>query len=248
MTMKSIGVFLFLLLLFDIPSRNTFVIFKTEINDNVEYYDCILEDDIPYCRRPGFPIHIRRSSDTNRCYNNGKLWHFEKLRDSNVSLSRMLSLSRVSLEKAEEYNLFLHGYVKNGSLCECNKQAFGNNCQYRLINDGDYSEFRATREWQNLEKKNNRLKMQIYQKTICYMTVHCNYGLLCLDWRDICDGRQQCMDGMDEEACDLLEFNECEDDEYRCSNGMCIPDVYFLDGKVIVYVNQCKESCLSREF
>ena len=27
-----------------------------------------------------------------------------------------------------------------------------------------------------------------------------------------------------------LEFNECEDDEYRCANGMCIPDEYWLDG------------------
>jgi hypothetical protein len=44
------------------------------------------------------------------------------------------------------------------------------------------------------------------------------------------------MNGTDEESCDLLEFNECEDDEYRCSNGMCIPEVYFLDGKIIFYM------------
>ncbi|CAF1437598.1 unnamed protein product, partial [Didymodactylos carnosus] len=48
--------------------------------------------------------------------------------------------------------------------------------------------------------------------------------------RDICDGVQQCMSSLDEENCDKLEFNECEDDEYRCINGMCIPDQYFLDG------------------
>jgi hypothetical protein len=39
------------------------------------------------------------------------------------------------------------------------------------------------------------------------------------------------MYGYDEENCDLIEFNECEDDEYRCVNGMCIPDQYFLDGE-----------------
>ncbi len=43
-------------------------------------------------------------------------------------------------------------------------------------------------------------------------------------------GKQQCIDGLDEESCEKLEFNECEDDEYRCANGMCIPDDYWLDG------------------
>ena len=43
-------------------------------------------------------------------------------------------------------------------------------------------------------------------------------------------GKQQCMDGLDEDYCEELEFNECEDDEYRCANGMCIPDEYWLDG------------------
>ena len=34
------------------------------------------------------------------------------------------------------------------------------------------------------------------------------------------------MDGIDEENCDLLEFNE-----YRCNVGMCMPEEYWLDGK-----------------
>jgi hypothetical protein len=38
------------------------------------------------------------------------------------------------------------------------------------------------------------------------------------------------MDGVDEDYCERLEFNECEDDEYRCANGMCIPEEYWLDG------------------
>ena len=73
--------------------------------------------------------------------------------------------------------------------------------------------------------------MQIYGDIVCYRTLICDSGLLCLDWRDICDGLQQCMYGYDEDNCDLLEFNECEDDEYRCANGMCIPDDFFLDGE-----------------
>jgi hypothetical protein len=38
------------------------------------------------------------------------------------------------------------------------------------------------------------------------------------------------MDGVDEDYCERLEFNECENDEYRCANGMCIPDEYWIDG------------------
>ncbi len=38
------------------------------------------------------------------------------------------------------------------------------------------------------------------------------------------------MEGLDEDYCEKLEFNECEEDEYRCANGMCIPEEYWLDG------------------
>lgn len=50
----------------------------------------------------------------------------------------MLSLSQVSLEKAEEYNLFLDGHIKNGSLCECKRETFGNKCEYKFISDYKY--------------------------------------------------------------------------------------------------------------
>ncbi|UJR20169.1 hypothetical protein I4U23_023301 [Adineta vaga] len=77
----------------------------------------------------------------------------------------------------------------------------------------------------------NRKDHQAWGKIVCYTTLKCNYGLLCLDWRNICDGAQNCIDGIDEENCDKLEFNECEDDEYRCVNGMCIPQEYWIDGQ-----------------
>ena len=67
--------------------------------------------------------------------------------------------------------------------------------------------------------------MQIYGDVLCYETLQCDSGALCLDWREICDGIQQCLEGRDEENCDLLEMN-------RCENGMCIPDQFFLDGEL----------------
>ncbi|CAF4506068.1 unnamed protein product [Rotaria socialis] len=71
---------------------------------------------------------------------------------------------------------------------------------------------------------------QRYGKIICYETLPCPSSPLCLDWRDICDGAQEFLNGADEENCDKLEFNECEDDEFRCTNGMCIPEEFWLDG------------------
>ncbi len=44
-------------------------------------------------------------------------------------------------------------------------------------------------------------------------------------------GKQQCVDGTDENNCEQLMFNECDSEtEYRCRNGMCIDQEYFLDG------------------
>ncbi|CAF1429744.1 unnamed protein product [Rotaria magnacalcarata] len=98
-------------------------------------------------------------------------------------------------------------------------------------------------------KNEHPWKVQLYGDILCYLTLECDYGILCLDWRDVCDGIQQCMFGVDEENCDRLEFNECEQYEYRCSNGMCVPDEYFLDGdydcldwtdeKEIIYDDYC---------
>lgn len=45
-------------------------------------------------------------------------------------------------------------------------------------------------------------------------------------------GLQQCADGTDEDDCQHLLLNECDPEyEYRCKNGMCIDQEYFLDGE-----------------
>ncbi|CAF1344185.1 unnamed protein product, partial [Rotaria sordida] len=42
---------------------------------------------------------------------------------------------------------------------------------------------------------------------------------------------QQCIDGTDEDRCEELELNECEENEYRCQDGLCIGEQYWLDGE-----------------
>jgi hypothetical protein len=49
-------------------------------------------------------------------------------------------------------------------------------------------------------------------------------------------GAQNCMDGLDEENCDEIEMNECANNEFRCRNGLCIPEEYWLDGKLQILI------------
>ena len=64
----------------------------------------------------------------------------------------------------------------------------------------------------------------------CYTHLECNRRSLpsCLDWTEICNGEINCLDGgQDEEHCWQLEVNDCQDDEYRCHNGQCIPYSFY---------------------
>jgi hypothetical protein len=66
----------------------------------------------------------------------------------------------------------------------------------------------------------------------CYTHLQCNRGSssACLDWTEICDGQIHCLNGgRDEEHCWQLEISECGNGEYECTNGQCIPDVFFRD-------------------
>jgi hypothetical protein len=237
-TKKSLLVLLYFFSLLPLLfAQNGIYLFNTEDNDKVEYYDCVILEAVPYCRRPGFPINLRRNNVTFNCHHKGIRKMFAELRRQNRTSNQIIHEFRSSIEKGEDYALYLSGHMNSSSLCECQKRTFGKSCEYQIVGGLNDTKFADSRKRQNEKKQNNRLEMHAYQKTLCYTTLKCEYGLLCLDWRDICDGKQQCMDGIDEEACDLLEFNECENDEYRCSNGMCIPGIYFLDGKMTFLIS-----------
>ncbi|CAF2933177.1 unnamed protein product, partial [Rotaria sp. Silwood2] len=120
-------------------------------------------------------------------------------------------------------------------ICNCtNINTFGKYCEYELFYNATTFSQTVTKQYE-LKRQYPYFGGQLYGNLSCYTTLlQCDYGELCLNWRDICDGIQQCIDGKDENNCDKLEFNECDNDdkgEYRCGNGACIPAEYFLDGK-----------------
>ena len=226
--MKQIGIILVLII---VPIvENTVYIFNTKDTASAEFYDCIHHQDLLYCRRPEQSISLQRDDGVRQCYHNGKLHSFTDLLSNNSGISTILHEWKSSIEKVEQYSRYMRQSAQsNNYLCECSyPPSFGKKCEYRLPQGITIDE---TLTWQLKMKGDYAWKMQVYGDTVCYTTLECDYGLLCLDWRDICDGAQNCMSGFDEDYCDKLEFNECEDDEYRCINGMCIPQEYFLDGE-----------------
>jgi hypothetical protein len=234
-----VGIWLFIIIiLFISPIEALVYLYNTEDGTNVETFDCVYYKEepgdliVPFCRRESRPNEINRKTQT--CAPNSKIHRFSDLRQKKISVEKVLHWSS-SIEVADQYAAFLsdHTYQIDGTICECKTpNIFGKYCEYELYG---YTTIKENLEAQFKYKIGiiNRHKDQLYGHTLCYTTLECDSGLLCLDYRDICDGRQQCKDGWDEENCDKLEFNECDEDEYRCLNGMCIPERYFLDGKLL---------------
>ena len=204
----------------------------TEDGLQVEYYDCFLVQSLSYCRRPNQPIDLIRDNDTSSCQQNGGVLHqFSELQSNKTMISAILHQWKSGIERVEEYSRYLRNESAiDGFLCQCTEtSSFGKNCEYHLPFG---QTFEQTLNWRLQMRKTHPVQVQIHGDIICYETLNCNSGQLCLDWREICDGIQHCVEGRDEENCDLLELNECDEkDEYRCMNGMCIPDEFFLDGE-----------------
>ena len=223
------------------------LLYNTEnVTSSSEKFDCIYVLDlvgseyggssagkVPYCRRPD--ITEDRLQDINQCKHGAETKYFVDLVTENIRPFEVLGWSS-SVDVADEYAAF---YYKNDSminsdekqtlLCHCARAGtFGKYCEYELTHEAD--SFESSQNSQAMNRTYDQAEHQRYGDIACYKTLSCNSGLLCLDWRDICNGKQQCESGWDEENCDKLEFNECEDDEYRCTNGMCIPEEYWLDG------------------
>jgi hypothetical protein len=110
----------------------------------------------------------------------------------------------------------------------CTLPRFGPQCQYELFNyNPDGVSLHSVIEYFYIKHRSNSTDLT------CYEHLNCSRGPFpaCLHWSEICDGKVDCLDGdFDEEHCWELEINQCKEDEYRCMNGQCIPQIFFQDG------------------
>ncbi len=70
------------------------------------------------------------------------------------------------------------------TFCSCSswEGGFGRYCQYELYIGSTLDDtVRAT-------KIVDPLFGQLQRRRVCYTSIDCDYGLLCLDWREICNG------------------------------------------------------------
>ena len=211
-------------------------------NDNALQHDCLrvvvheAELDykwqiIFYCMNefsPKFKI-----VDTNLFPN----FAFIELAKRNIS-SEQLYIWSAPIDIIERYQFFLNQLSTSNDISlgkeifyNCTIPRFGPMCQYDLYYyRSDHLSLR--------QLISDFYHISRYHPTdlTCYTHLNCNRGTStsCLDWSEICNGQIDCLnDGLDEKYCWQLEINKCKDDEYRCSNGQCIPQSFYHDDIVI---------------
>ena len=118
------------------------------------------------------------------------------------------------------------GYESDLFICNCTTNRIGLSCEYELFSDlftlVQVFQFQLSRP----AERNNEIPA-------CFVDeIQCNAGMLCLEWRQVCDSIINCDNGADEINCHLLEFYNCASDEFQCRNGMCIPLEFLFDGSI----------------
>ena len=186
-------------------------------------YDCLFYDSRLFCRRPNDSLIIRESV----C--NGTIWLMKDLKENNVTTDMLFDWLHPH-DNVERYARFLQRsssendfMLENETLCNCSANNFGVNCSYQRAKE---STIEGELLWQLLSPVERRNEIV----TCLVDGIRCNIGLLCLEWRQVCDGIVQCEDGIDEADCHILEFHRCASNEFQCRNGMCIPQEFLFDG------------------
>ena len=202
------SIFIYLVLfLWHLPtlSYSYVLLYHTENSPSAQHYDCIyytrtrVQDNIQgvkYCRQFNESQILERHFNQT-CHNNGQLWSFKELSFFNVSPSNVLEWSS-SLEQIDLYSKYLFNKsleMKDDFICNCtDPSSFGKFCEYQFYGQSNSFDDAIIKQFQPLENytmKSGKVHVgsQLHDNRPCYMTRTCDSGLMCLDWRHICDGK-----------------------------------------------------------
>jgi hypothetical protein len=183
------------------------ILYNTETSVFFERFDCIYYvkegEVIPYCRHEDGTSSHRQQHRTDKCMNDGTLWSFQELLEQRISPNEVIKWSS-SIEMADRYSYFYYNSSLSNRfevfLCNCTRRGtFGKVCEYELPFDSAsfteaMEEKYKIRAYYYITNPQIPSYTQEYGDILCYSTLICNSGALCLDWRDICDRQQQCME------------------------------------------------------
>ncbi|CAF1356637.1 unnamed protein product [Adineta steineri] len=223
---------IFLLLLIFFPLINTQFQINLDITNEVSESDIVFQHDC---------LHVAAAANENEIVslcmsewpskwniernNFDKIYSFTELSKHNVT-SEQLYLWSAPMDIIEDYQFYLNdiSILNEKFFYNCTLPRFGPLCQYSL-------DISISSNSSSLKEIIENFYLQEYIPTdlTCYTHLECNR---CLDWSEICDGHIDCLNnGIDEEHCWQLQINQCEENEYRCGNGQCIPDIFYHDSQ-----------------
>ncbi|CAF3357480.1 unnamed protein product [Rotaria sp. Silwood2] len=184
---------------------------------------------ISYCRRPDSDEQEEEMSDISD-ENIANTITFKELSKQGITSEQLLNWS-APMDVAERYAM---NNKSSELFYNCSFPWFGSKCQYRFV----YNTSLSFHEIVQASMKSRNIWRITVNVTTCYRFLSdCNRGPwpLCLDWRQICNGKADCMHGEDEQGCEILEMTTCSHNEYRCLyGGQCIPMSFAQDSSLSV--------------
>lgn len=222
--------------------RSQFNMYNTDASRNVGnlYVNCLRDNTRYDLNNAEMTEYCLDSSESMNTWTDDFLnthdqnFTFDQLHQMNITTDDLLLWS-ATIDLAEKYQYYLD-HQENPSLSEeiffnCTQPWFGPWCQYSFL--ATENTFSSVVHVALRMKFHHNFPSSVIPST-CYTHLECDRGGsgLCLDWREVCDGRIDCLNrGVDEAQCFDLEINECHSNEYRCHNGLCIPKEFLEDSK-----------------
>lgn len=213
-------------------SNSTFDCLYAVVFDSVTDYNLMYKINynlIPYCRRLD-PNKQHQESFVNSYENIQNNITFAELYRNGVTSAQLLDWS-APIDIVERYEQY--GQHSSEIFHNCSTPWFGSMCQYQAFYPSldSFSDL-VISFFQNAVMQSSYIDST---NVTCYRFLTNCYRIpskMCLDWREICDGNYDCLNGEDELYCQELEVSECSESEYRChSGGQCIPSAFVRDGE-----------------